>query len=119
MINHDGYYACINCTVKGEYGSNKIFYPFVKNLKLRDQNQNRFFYDQVSEKESTSRIYQKGEINIKGIQGPTVLSNKLEILQDVIYNYMHLCCEEYIRRFLKLILNLPVQKNLNNIYSEY
>jgi hypothetical protein len=62
---------------------------------------------------------QKGEINIKGIKGPTVLSNNLEILQDVVYDFMHLCFEEYIRRFLKLILNLPVKKNLTNIYSEY
>ena len=62
---------------------------------------------------------QKGEINIKGIKGPTVLSNNLEILQDVVYDYMHLCCEGYIKRFLKLILNPPVKKNLINISSEY
>jgi hypothetical protein len=119
MINHAGYNACINCEVKGEYGFNKIYYPFVKNLPYRDKNKYRLCLDQVSENGSFSRINQKSEINIKGIKGPTVLSEHLDILQDVVYDYMHLCCEGYIKRFLKLIFNPPVKKNTINISTEY
>ena len=51
------------------------------------------------EKEERAPINKKRELNIV-----TLLSRNLDILQDVVYDYMHLCCEGYIMGFLKLIM---------------
>lgn len=48
---------------------------------------------------------QSRQRNILGIKGPTVLSQSINILEDVLYDYMHLCCEGYLNRFLNLITN--------------
>jgi hypothetical protein len=118
MINHAGYYACINCEVKGEYGLKKVYYPYLNTLPLRDRNKYKLCLKEISNKK-TSQINRKGEVNFKGIKGPTVLSEQLDVVHDVVYDYMHLCCEGYIKRFLKLILNAPVNKKNLGVSTDY
>ena len=73
----------------------------------------------LKDKEERAPINKKGELNINGIKGPTSLSQNLDILQDVVYDYMHLCCEGYIKRFLKLILQPPNKKRAINVHLDY
>jgi hypothetical protein len=40
-----------------------------------------------------------------GIKGETLLSQHLNIFKDVAYDFMHLCCEGYVKRFLHCLLD--------------
>ena len=119
MINHAGYFACINCEAKGQYELNKICYPFIKNLKKRERKKYELSLKELLLKEGNAPAIKKGEFNIDGIKGPSALSEAIDILQDVVYDYMHLCCEGYVKRFLKLILLPPYKKRQLNVSTEY
>ena len=94
MISHTGYFACINCEIEGIYDFNKVWYPFKKKLVLRDKIKYNLCLKEVEYKKSKSSLIKQGECNFNGIKGSTVLTENLDILQDVVYDYMHLCCEE-------------------------
>lgn len=88
MISHTGYYACINCETEGEYKFNKVFYPFVKYPVQRDQKKYELSLKQVLDKEENAPCNKKGHLNAKGIKGPTVLSKNIDILSDVVFDYI-------------------------------
>ena len=118
MISHTGYFACINCDIEGKYDYNKVCYAFKNKLDLRDTRQYNLCLKEVNEKKENSSII-KGECNFHGIKGSTVLSKHIDILQDVVYDYMHLCCEGYVKRFIKLILTPPNKKRILTVTADY
>lgn len=93
-----GYYAWTYCLIKGSYNS-KVIYEYIKKIQSRDLNS----YKDCLKLLHGSRGRQRK--SIYGIKGPTNLSAYVDILQDVLYDNMHLCCEGYINRFLNLITN--------------
>ena len=117
MITHTGYNACINCDIVGAYAHKKVYYPFQKIIKTRDQMTYKSCLKEVFEKNSS--INSKFELNISGIKGPSSLSNSLNILKDVAYDYMHLCCEGFMERFIKLILHPPDKKRKLDVSTKY
>ena len=108
MITHTGYNACINCEIEGAYAHKKIYYPFQRSLTPRTQETYKSCLKIVLERTASTR--KKIEINVSGIKGPTSLLNSLDILNDVVYDYMHLYCEGFVKRFIKLILHPPSYK---------
>ena len=74
---------------------------------------------EINKKIENSSIFKQTDCNIRGIKGPTALSNNLDILKDVAYDYMHLCCEGYIKRFIKLIFTPPNKKRILKIEPDY
>jgi hypothetical protein len=116
MINHAGYFACINCETKGEYEFNKVYYPFIKKLKNREIKSYESCLKIISQKKTTTP---NGDYNTFGIKGPSALSKNINIMQDVVYDYMHLCCEGYIKRFIKLIFTPPNKKRKLQVSTEY
>jgi hypothetical protein len=50
-------------------------------------------------------FYLKQSVLFKGIKGETFLSEHLNIFKDVAYDFMHLCCEGYVKRFLHCLLD--------------
>ena len=119
MISHTGYFACINCHVEGTYDYNKVCYPYKKKLVLRDTREYNICLQEIAKKKECSSLIKQGECNYQGIKGVTVLSKNLNILQDVIYDYMHLCCEGYVKRFIKLILTPPNKKRILKVKTHY
>jgi hypothetical protein len=119
IISHTGYFACINCDIEGIYDFNKVCYPFKKNLVLRDSNNYKMCLKEINKKIENSSIFKQTDCNIRGIKGPTALSNNLDILKDVAFDYMHLCCEGYIKRFIKLIFTPPNKKRILKIEPDY
>jgi hypothetical protein len=119
MISHTGYFACINCEIEGIYDFNKVCYPFKKKLVLRDKIKYNLCLKEVEYKKSKSSLIKQGECNFSGIKGSTVLTENLDILQDVVYDYMHQCCEGYVKRFIKLILTSPNKKRILKVKTDY
>ncbi len=74
---------------------------------------------EVEYKKSKSSLIKQGECYFNGIKGSTVLTENLDILQDVVYDYMHLCCEGYVKRFIKLILTSPNKKRILKVKTDY
>ena len=50
-------------------------------------------------------FYLKKAVIFKGIKGETFLSEHLNIFKDVAYDFIHLCCEGYVKRFLHCLLD--------------
>jgi hypothetical protein len=90
MIGHSGYFGCINCLTEGCY-ENKVIYPFVYPLKTRDHES---YVKTLHHLEMNNYLLPK-----YGIKGKTILTDYIDILNDVPCDYMHLCCEEYAKRF--------------------
>jgi hypothetical protein len=98
MTTFNGYFACTNCLTKGFYNT-KVIYKYTSQLYMRDKQS----YKECLSAIEDSRGRKSG--SKLGIKGPTCLSASINILEDVLYDYMHLCCEGYICRFLNLIVN--------------
>lgn len=96
-VNHNGYYGCNNCFIKGEY-STKVYFPFVKQFIKRDQKTYQEWIKLTLSDDCKNRI-------IYGIKGPTQLSKYIDVLKDVLYDFMHLYCEGYLKRYLLLLTN--------------
>jgi hypothetical protein len=94
-VGHTGYFCCISCFINGDY-STKVFFPFCKTFVKRDQRTYRECLKLVSTTHKKNNF-------VYGIKGRTELSNYIDVLQDSLYDFMHLCCEGYVKRFLTLI----------------
>jgi hypothetical protein len=103
MTTFNGYFACTNCLTKGSYDS-KVIFKYKRDIEPRSAAS----YEECLELLNGSRI--KKNASVLGIKGPTRLSSCINILNDVLYDYMHLCCEGYIKRFLNLIVNSTSHK---------
>lgn len=104
MTTFNGYSACTHCLVKGNYES-KVIYKYTPHLKPRDElSYNACLNNLIPLNRS------KRNRSVNGVKGPTRLSQSINILKDVLYDYMHLCCEGYVNRFLNLITNSKVHK---------
>jgi hypothetical protein len=101
MTTFNGYFACTYCLVKGDYIS-KVIYKFTPHLRPRDE----LSYNACLNNVITSH----GSNKNRSVKGPTRLSEYINILKDVLYDYMHFCCEGYVNRFLNLITNSKAHK---------
>jgi hypothetical protein len=84
MISHTGFFACINCEIEGIYDFYKDCYPFKKQLILRDKIIYNLCLKEVEFKKSKSSLIKQGECNFNGFEGSTVLTENLDILQEVV-----------------------------------
>lgn len=115
MTTFNGYFACTYCLIKGDYES-KVIYKYTSQLTPRDKQSYNASLKNVISSHKTNK-----NRSVNGIKGSTRLSEYINILTDVLYDYMHLCCEGYIKRFLNLITNSKSHKesyyigNLNTL----
>jgi hypothetical protein len=112
MMSHNGYYCCNVCEIKGDYDSKVIFpHKSVENICLRTKESYFKAIDNIvlnGKTDDSGNFHSCSSFNIStdyqkifiGIKGETILINHLDIFKDVLFDFMHLCCEGYTRRFL-------------------
>jgi hypothetical protein len=106
-IGHGGYFACIHCLARGEH-VDKIIYPYQLELPVRNQ---------VAYISNLKNLNSSKKTSLEGIKGPTSLTKVINIFENVLYDYMHLCCEGYVKRFLLFITNS--NNHYKNFYIGY
>ena len=90
QVGHTCYNACINCLCVGEHHG-KIVYPFSETLPTKTSRSYKRYFKNSE---------QSGQISL-GIKGFTRLNEYINVMKIVLYDFMHLCCEGYTKRFLK------------------
>ena len=88
MISHNGYFACIHCLAPGEYENNTI-YPITV-CEFRDDKCIKKAIKAAFKLNESSRTKNK---TVLGLKRKSALSKYINIRTDVVYDYMHLCCE--------------------------
>ncbi|XP_077536347.1 uncharacterized protein LOC144148704 [Haemaphysalis longicornis] len=86
---HTGYYSCTKCTVKGTYKKGRVCFPDISKRLRSDAS----FRDQVQ---------------VWHHHGTTILEElRIDLVQDVPLDYMHLVCLGVMRKLLKLWVRGP------------
>lgn len=108
VVQFNGYYACPDCTIPGVAIDRQIVYPYSEPLFPPKLDKD---YKCDSKKRETS-------VTMKGIKGPTPLTNILIFPIQISKDYMHLTCSGHMKTLLNYWKNsmLPSVFNQSSTY---
>lgn len=99
---HNGYYSCSKCTVKGVHENHKLFFPKYQQEHAVLRTDQKFLnqeYEHNPDEDSHDQ-YQIGETLMKKIPG-------FRPITDVVLDYMHLVCSGIMLKLLMLWVQDP------------
>lgn len=106
-IQFNGYFGCIKCLSKGERCEGKMVHRFSSDLVMRTP---QIYKEQVKFAEENQTTY-------KGIKGASSLNEYLDLPDNSILDYVHLCCLGTMDQLLNLWLF--EKTNSNNEINEW
>ncbi len=99
---------CLHPTARNSSNTSQI-YPLMPDIKIRTNN----CYKRHVNKATELQLPKKNQSSYKGIKGFSYLSNWINIPEDILLDYMHLCL---IGTFKTIICNLFDSSNKNQPY---